>query len=42
MSTHGYVSVALGYLHPVNGYAREQSFTSVYVDTWSFKLGIGI
>jgi len=42
MSSHGYVSLALGYLHPVNGYYREQSFASVYVDTWSFKLGIGI
>ena len=35
------VSVALGYLHPVNGFTRGLSFTSVYVDTWSFKLGFG-
>jgi hypothetical protein len=42
MAAHGYVSLAIGYLHPVNGYARVQNFTSVYVDTWSFKLGIGI
>ena len=35
----GYVSVALGYLHPVDGFVRGTSFTSVYVDTWSLKLG---
>ncbi len=38
----GYFSVALGYLHPVNGFVKETSFTSVYVDTWSLKLGIGL
>jgi hypothetical protein len=38
----GYVSLALGYLRPVNGFARRQQFTSVFVDTWSLKLGIGI
>lgn len=38
----GYVSVALGYLHPVDGFVKETSFTSVYVDTWSLKLGIGL
>jgi len=38
----GYVSVALGYLHPVNGFVKAMSFTSVYVDTWSLKLGIGL
>jgi hypothetical protein len=38
----GYVSFALGYLRPVNGFAKRQQFTSVFVDTWSFKLGIGI
>lgn len=38
----GYVSVALGYLHPVNGFVKETSFTSVYVDTWSLKIGIGL
>ncbi len=38
----GYVSLALGYLHPVNGFVKETSFTSVYVDTWSLKLGIGL
>ena len=38
----GYLSLALGYLRPVNGFARRQIFTSVYVDTWSLKIGIGI
>jgi hypothetical protein len=38
----GYISLALGYLRPINGFARRQTFTSVYVDTWSFKIGIGI
>jgi hypothetical protein len=38
---NGFVSVALGYLHPVNGFAMQQKFVSVFVDTWSFKLGVG-
>ena len=38
----GYLSLALGYLRPVNGFAVRQQFTSVFVDTWSLKLGIGI
>jgi hypothetical protein len=38
----GFVSVALGYLRPVNGFAKQESFESVYSNTWSFKLGIGI
>jgi hypothetical protein len=38
----GYLSLAIGYLRPVNGFARRQTFTSVYLDTWSFKVGIGI
>ena len=38
----GYLSLALGYLRPVNGFARRQQFTSVFVDTWSLKLGVGI
>ena len=24
------------------GFARRQQFTTVFVDTWSFKVGIGI
>jgi len=48
---HGFLSVALGYLHPVNGFVTAKTmgsvttgskFTSVFVDTWSFKLGIGL
>ena len=38
----GYISLAIGYLRPVNGFARVQQFETVFVDTWSFKLGIGI
>jgi hypothetical protein len=42
VSRHGYVSLAVGYLRAVNGFLQEQSFTSVYLDTWSFKIGVGI
>ncbi len=35
-------ALAIGYLRPVNGFAKRQQFTSVFVDTWSFKIGIGI
>ena len=50
VSPHAFISVALGYLHPVNGFAATSttgtntsaSFMSVCVDTWSFKLGFGI
>jgi len=38
----GYLSLALGYMRPINGFARRQIFTSVFVDTWSLKVGIGI
>ena len=38
----GYISLAIGYLRPVNGFARVQQFQTVFVDTWSFKVGIGI
>jgi len=42
MARVGYLSFAIGYLRPVNGFAKRQEFTSVFVDTWSFKIGIGI
>jgi hypothetical protein len=42
LAEHGYFSVALGYLRPVNGFLKQQNFTSVYVDTWSLKIGFGI
>jgi hypothetical protein len=38
----GYLTFALGYLHPVNGFLKMTTFESVYTDTWSFKIGIGI
>ena len=38
----GYLSFAIGYLRPVNGFAKRQQFTTVFVDSWSFKLGVGI
>jgi hypothetical protein len=38
----GYVTFALGYLHPVNGFLKMTSFESVYTNTWSFKIGVGI
>ena len=33
----GYLSFAIGYLRPVNGFAKRQQFTSVFVDTWSLQ-----
>jgi hypothetical protein len=42
MAKYAFFSVALGYLHPVNGFTKGLGFTSVYVDTWSLKLGIGL
>jgi hypothetical protein len=42
LSRYAFISAAIGYLHPVNGFAQETSFASVYVDTWSFKLGFGL
>jgi hypothetical protein len=42
LASTGFVSVAIGYLRPVNGFAMQQKFASVFVDTWSFKLGIGL
>jgi hypothetical protein len=46
-----YLSLGLGYIHPVNGFATTTmptttsvtaAFTTVFVDTWSLKVGIGI
>ena len=42
LARYAFISAAIGYLHPVNGFAQETSFASVYVDTWSFKLGFGL
>lgn len=41
MAKYADISIALGYLHPVNGFTRGLSFTSVYVDTWSLKIAFG-
>jgi hypothetical protein len=38
----GYLSVALGYLRPINGFAVQQTFVTAFVDSWSFKLGVGL
>ncbi len=38
----GYLSLAFGYIRPVNGFAKRQQFTTIFVDTWSLKLGVGI
>jgi len=42
LARHAFLTASIGYLHPVNGFAKVQSFTTVYVDTWSFKIAIGI
>jgi hypothetical protein len=36
------LSFAVGYVHLTNGYARNNLFESFSVDTWSFKVGIGL
>jgi hypothetical protein len=38
----GFVSVALGYLRPINGFAAQQTFVTAFADSWSFKLGVGL
>jgi hypothetical protein len=38
----GFVSVALGYLRPINGFASQQTFVTAFTDSWSFKLGVGL
>lgn len=37
-----YVSVALGYLHPGNLFLEQKNLSSVNLDTWSLKVGLGI
>jgi hypothetical protein len=36
------LSVALGYIHPSNGFVKNATYGSFSVDTWSFKLGVGL
>ena len=38
----GFVSVAIGYLRPSTASRACSKFLTVFVDTWSFKVGIGI
>lgn len=38
----GFVSLAIGYLRAVNGFLVAQQFTSAFLDTWSFKIGVGL
>jgi len=38
----GFVSLALGYLRPINGFAAQQTFVTAFADSWSFKVGIGL
>ena len=42
LATNFCLTFALGYVHLANGYVRNNSFESFSVDTWSFKLGIGL
>ena len=37
-----YLSLAIGYLHPVNLFLDQQNLSSVKVDTWALKIGLGI
>jgi hypothetical protein len=41
IASTGFVSLAVGYLHAVNGFLVAQQFTTAFLDTWSFKVGIG-
>jgi hypothetical protein len=36
------LTFAVGYVHLTNAFARANAFESFSVDTWSFKLGIGL
>jgi hypothetical protein len=42
LARHLCVSAALGYLHATNGFVKDAVFGSFSIDTWSFKLGIGL
>jgi hypothetical protein len=41
LARHFCVSLAMGWIHLANGYAR-QAFETFSTDTWSFKLGVGL
>jgi hypothetical protein len=42
LARYFYLSFAVGYVHLADGYARAKSFDSFSVDTWSFKVGVGL
>jgi hypothetical protein len=37
-----FLSAALAYLHGMNAYGQDNTLTTFSVDTWSFKLGVGL
>ena len=42
LARHFCLSFALGYIHPSNGFVKNATYGSFSVDTWSFKLGVGL
>ena len=42
LARHAFLSAALGYLHGTNGFVQNNAFGSFSVDTWAFKLGVGL
>jgi hypothetical protein len=42
LARHLCVSAAVGYLHAANGFVKDSVFGSFSIDTWSFKLGLGL
>jgi len=42
VARHLCVSAAVGYLHAANGFVKDSVFGSFSIDTWSFKLGLGL
>jgi hypothetical protein len=42
LARHFCLSAALGYVHATNGFVKDAIFGSFSVDTWSFKLGLGL
>jgi hypothetical protein len=42
LARHFCLSLAMGWIHLANGYARQAAFDTFSTDTWSFKLGVGL
>jgi hypothetical protein len=42
LARHFFLSAALGFIHAANGFVKDNTFGSFSVDTWSFKLGLGL